>query len=283
MSRDTAAAEPWWRTYFDDDWFHLHEPLFPEDLSRREVAGMIELLGLPQGARVLDAPCGWGRHTRLLREAGYDAWGADLSEDLLRRAAQSTDADSFGGSRNEAHKPSAGPARARTRFTASDIRHLPFAADTFDAVINAFTSLGLFDDDRDDTAALREARRVLRPGGSLLLESMHRDDVVAGYTETDHWTLPDGTRIEAERRFDAVTGVSHETWHWTNGGRSGVKRHSLRLRTATGIARLLRRAGFGRVEWYGDWGGEPFTHRSSSLIAVARTGRTRLRDPAARR
>jgi ubiquinone/menaquinone biosynthesis C-methylase UbiE len=279
VSLQTADAEPWWRTYFDDDWFRLHEPLFPEELSRREVAGMVELLGLPSGARVLDSPCGWGRHTVLLRDAGYDAWGADLSHDLLSRASPPAGALARG------RRPSPSPRRSsgRTPGPASDIRQLPFADHTFDAVINAFTSLGLFDDDRDDLRALREARRVLRPGGSFLLESMHRDDVVTAYAERDHWTLPDGTRINAERQFDPVTGISHETWRWRNGDRNGVKQHSLRLRTATEIAGLLRRAGFRRVEWYGGWAGEPFTHRSPNLIAVARTGRARLRDPAAGR
>lgn len=267
MTEAAPADGPWWRTYFDDDWFRLHEPLFPEDLSRREVAGMIELLGLPAGSRVLDAPCGWGRHTMLLREAGFEAWGADLSEALLRRARPP-------GSRRRP-RPGAGPA--------ADIRALPFPDDTFDAVINVFTSLGLFDDDREDVRALREARRVLRTGGSLLLESMHRDDVVAGFAERDVWTLPDGTRVEASRRFDAVAGVSHETWQWKHGKRSGIKQHTLRLRTATEIDRLLHRAGFRRIEWYGSWDGEPFSHRSPGLIAVARTGRARLRDPAVRR
>jgi cyclopropane fatty-acyl-phospholipid synthase-like methyltransferase len=39
---------------------------------------MLEMLGLHAGARVLDVPCGWGRHTVLLAEAGFDATGADL-------------------------------------------------------------------------------------------------------------------------------------------------------------------------------------------------------------
>ena len=59
-------AEPrgWWRTYFDDTFFHLHDSLFAESASRAEVAAMRELLALPVGARVLDVPCGWGRHAR---------------------------------------------------------------------------------------------------------------------------------------------------------------------------------------------------------------------------
>jgi 2-polyprenyl-3-methyl-5-hydroxy-6-metoxy-1,4-benzoquinol methylase len=81
------APAGWWRTYFDDAYYQLHDPLFQEEASRTEVAAMRELLGLPWRARVLDMPCGWGRHTHLLAKAGCHAFGADLSFPLLRRAA----------------------------------------------------------------------------------------------------------------------------------------------------------------------------------------------------
>src|SRR5512143_990408 len=77
----------WWRDYFGDDFFDLHFDLFPAELSRREVAGMIELLQLSAGAHVLDVPCGWGRHAALLAEAGFQVVGSDLSYPLLKRAA----------------------------------------------------------------------------------------------------------------------------------------------------------------------------------------------------
>ena len=244
-----ADVADWWRTYFDEDYFHLHDPLFGEAVSRTEVAGMRELLALPWGARVLDVPCGWGRHTRLLAEAGCRAVGADLSLPLLRRA---------GGGRRSAP------------LAAADLRRLPFAAGVFDAVVNVFTSLGLFLDDTEDLAALSEARRVLRPGGALLLESMHRDDVVADYAVRDEWRLPDGTEVRVRRRFDPVTGVSHESLRWRRGQESGRKAHSLRLRTATEIAGLLTAAGFRQIEYFGGWDGAPFRHGSASLIVVAR-------------
>jgi SAM-dependent methyltransferase len=259
------SSDDWWRTYFDERYFEMHDPLFSEERSRGEVAGMRELLALPVGARVLDAPCGWGRHTRLLAEAGCDAFGADLSYDLLRR----TDRDSL-----------AEPGTAQGRevrselvpYAAADVRALPFADGSFDAVINVFTSLGLFLSDDEDVAALREAKRVLREGGALLLESMHRDEVMATYAERDRWSLPDGTEVRVQRRFDAVAGVSHERLRWRRGAESGRKRHSLRLRTATEIDGLLDAAGFTDVEYFGDWDGAPFHHTCESLIAVARCG-----------
>lgn len=239
----------WWRTYFDDRYFEMHDPLFSESRSRAEVAGMCELLALPVAARVLDAPCGWGRHATLLAEAGMEVVGADLSMELLRRAPA-------GGA------PAPG-------YVAADIRALPFADASFDAVLNVFTSLGLFLDDAEDIAALREARRVLRPGGRLLLESMHRDDVIRSFAPRDEWTLPDGTVVEVRRRFDPVSGVSHERLRWTRGAESGRKAHSLRLRTATEIDALLRAAGFGEVRYFGGFDGRPLSYRSESVVAVA--------------
>jgi SAM-dependent methyltransferase len=140
-------------------------------------------------------------------------------------------------------------------------------------VVNVFTSLGLFLDDADDMRVLREVRRVLRPAGAFLLESMHRDDVVAAYAERDEWCLPDGTEVRVRRRFDPVAGVSHESLRWRRGDESGRKRHALRLRTATEIASLLAAAGFGQVSYYGDWDGARFRHDSAHLIAVARPSR----------
>ena len=46
----------------------------------------MEVLELPSDARILDVPCGQGRHAHLLAEAGFDVTGLDYSLDLLKRA-----------------------------------------------------------------------------------------------------------------------------------------------------------------------------------------------------
>jgi ubiquinone/menaquinone biosynthesis C-methylase UbiE len=250
---EMRGPEPWWRSYFDDEFYRLHRDLFPEAESRIEVAAMRELLGLATDARVLDVPCGWGRHTLLLQEAAHDAFGADISLLLLERAAAAT--------RNAGYP---------LRYAASDMRALPFRDASFDAVLNVFTSLGLFLSDEEDLRVLREAARVLRPGGALLLESMHRDEVMSDYAERDAWTLPDGTRVLVRRRFDPVTGVSHERLRWKSGDETGEKRHQLRLRTATELDRLLGQAGFAPPDYFGDWDGTPLERLSPRVIAVAR-------------
>jgi SAM-dependent methyltransferase len=251
-------VSPWWRRHFDDVWYRLHRGLFPEQRSRQEVAAMVELLGLPLGARVLDGPCGWGRHTAPLAEAGFLCVGADLSLPLLRRAVDVRGADGPAGS------------RAAPTVVAADLAALPFAEGAFDAVIDVFTSVGLFDDDEREVAALSELRRVTRPGGRLLLETIHREDVERHFAERDRLRVDDGTRVRIRRRWDAERGVAHERWRWrTPEGGEGRSRHRLRVYAANEVLAFLETAGYRPEELMGDWDGSPFTGESPRLIVLA--------------
>jgi SAM-dependent methyltransferase len=140
----------WWRSHFDEQYLREYQPLFDPERDRREVTRLIELLQLPVGSRILDCPCGQGRHAHLLAEHGYAVDGADLSRTLL------------------AHARSRGTGRL-LRYTRADMRALPRAwTGRFDAVLNLFTSFGFFTDPRDDVRVIREFARVLRPSGLLV-------------------------------------------------------------------------------------------------------------------
>lgn len=244
------------RELFDDDYYRLLEPFHPPAEARREAGSIRELVGLALDDRVLDLGCGWGRHLRLLREAGHDVVGVDLSLELLRRGA-------------EAASESPGERDAGS-LVAGDMRRLPFRDGAFDGVLNLATSLGLLTD-REAVRALGEARRVLRRDGWLLVEGMHRDDVVSAYAERDRWTLDDGTTVRARRRLDALTGISHEVLRWRGrDGRVRSKRHSLRLRNATELCALLAGAGLRIDAAWGDWDGRAFRHDAPRLIVQAR-------------
>jgi SAM-dependent methyltransferase len=216
------------------------------------VARVLELLGLPLGARVLDAACGQGRHAHLLAEAGLDVDGIDYSEDLLSRA----------------RARGVGP---ELRYTRADMRSLPNDwAGRFDAVINLSTSFGFFRDPGDDVAVIREFARVLKPNGALLWHGASRDGVVARFLARDWWTTTDGTTIAQERSFDPLSGLLSVQSRWSGSAGEATRVHQLRLYTATRLAELFAASGLiVECAWDG-WQDRPLRRTSSEMLLVAR-------------
>ncbi|HKE75104.1 MAG TPA: class I SAM-dependent methyltransferase, partial [Acidimicrobiales bacterium] len=103
------------------------------------IGWVVDVAGLraPSTARVLDVGCGNGMYLAELRRRGIDAVGCDLSPGMLAAAA---------------------PHRALVN---TDVTALPFAPAAFDVVLapHMLYHVG------DRTAAARELRRVLAPGG----------------------------------------------------------------------------------------------------------------------
>jgi SAM-dependent methyltransferase len=139
-------------SYHEAIWEALPEGLEPPHAGLRR-AFLLEHVGLNApsaraGApRVLDVGCGEGHFTAELARAGAAAVGADVSREALRRA--------------RARHP-------ELRLQAIPVEgEWPFADATFDAVWAGET----IEHVADTPAWLSQVRRVLRPGGALLLST----------------------------------------------------------------------------------------------------------------
>ncbi|OFV94381.1 MAG: hypothetical protein A3G76_11150 [Acidobacteria bacterium RIFCSPLOWO2_12_FULL_65_11] len=124
------------------------------------------LVSVIEGKRVLDLGCGDGLFTWTLATRGARAVGIDIDRRMLRAAAAR-----------------ATRARVPSRFVEGRVEHLPFRDGAFDVVV-AVTVLCLVDD--IDTAA-REAVRVLRPGGRLVIGDLGRWSTWAAVRRVRGW------------------------------------------------------------------------------------------------
>jgi SAM-dependent methyltransferase len=196
-------------------------------------------------------PCGFGRHAVPLAEAGYRVTGVDRSGSLLEEARRRADR------------------RALPRLVEADYRSLPLRDESFDAALNLFSSLGYLGDDAD-TEVLADIRRVLRPGGRLVIETMHRDRLVRDFTERDWRLAGEGRLLLEQRTFDHGSGVAQVTQTLVDpGGGRESRSYSLRVYAATELLAMLARAGFAETRTYGDLDGSPFD-AATRLVIVAR-------------
>jgi SAM-dependent methyltransferase len=210
------------------------------------------VLQLPSGARVLDVPCGQGRHAHLLAEAGFDVDGVDYSPELLEQAKQRGTG-------------------SRLRYTRGDMRRLPPRwSGRFHAVVNLFTSFGFFLDPADDERVIAEFARVLKPGGVLIWHGGSRDGVMAKFLTHDWWQTDDGTIVAQNRDFDPLSGLLSVRTTWRGKKTSGDREHQIRLYTATRIAELCAMHGLLVEAAYDGWRDRPMTRRSGEMLLVAR-------------
>jgi SAM-dependent methyltransferase len=174
----SATAAPWWESAFRADYLSVYAHRDDASAAREVAAWMNRLPGLRAGARALDLCCGAGRHMRALGASGVDATGLDFSADLL--------------------------AAARTagsgRLVRGDMRSLPFASSTFDAVLSFFSSFGYFDSREEDFRVLAEVERVLRPSGGFLLDLPDPETVRRSLIPHSRKEL-DGVIVEESRRL----------------------------------------------------------------------------------
>ena len=54
----------WFEPFFGADYFEIYRDFFTPEGTAADVEGIVALLGLAPGARVLDLACGYGRHVR---------------------------------------------------------------------------------------------------------------------------------------------------------------------------------------------------------------------------
>ncbi|MFD5428534.1 class I SAM-dependent methyltransferase [Streptomyces sp. NPDC127084] len=138
--------------------------------------------------RVLDCACGIGTQLVGLAQHGHQVTGSDFSENAVRRATKEIAQRGLAAN-----------------IHVADMRALPFNAHSFDAVVCANNSLPHLLEPSAVLAAARSMRRVLRPGGMILITTRDYDAL--------HAAQPTGTPPVVVETPEERT-ITIQVWSW---------------------------------------------------------------------
>ena len=226
----TITVDPdWWQTLFDEVYLITDARTVGDaEITRREIDIYCRILPLRPGARILDLCGGQGRHTLEFCRRGFNRCTlVDYSRSLLAVGQQT-----------------ARPQQLSVNFIQADARRLPLNSESHDYGLILGNSLGYMAEPESDRQILAECRRVLAPGGRLLLD-VTDGDMIRAKIAPNAWHEIDGDVVvcrEREIRDDCVW--AREMVLSKKRGLIRDMNYRIRLYRRDELLALVRQAGF---------------------------------------
>jgi SAM-dependent methyltransferase len=248
-------ATDWWRDFFSGLFVELWLRVPTDEQTRSEVDFIEKALQLPARARVLDVPCGAGRHALELAARGHQVTGVDISPEFLRAARLAAD---------QRHLAVA--------WEQCPMDELPWHGE-FDGVYCFGNSFGYLDD-AGNARFLNAVARALKPTARFVMDTgVTAESLLPTFQERRWYQFGDILSL-SHGQYDHVRGRLDTEYTMIRAAKTETRSASTRVHTYRELLMLLSEAGFGDFQAFGSLAEEPYRLGSPRLLLVA----TRVRS-----
>jgi ubiquinone/menaquinone biosynthesis C-methylase UbiE len=234
------------------DWFNTPEYLsvyqhHNESDAEEHIKLILENVRISSKAKILDMACGAGRHAILLAKKNYDVTAIDLSENLLSIAKQTAERENLS-----------------INFVQSDIRKFN-STDTFDLILNLFTSFGYFETDEENFTVLKKAYDLLIYEGYFVLDFFNSEYLANNLVEYSREFLED-EEIHLYRKIKDGRVIKKIVI--SRNGKLRQFEESVRMFTKDKLADAITKIGFDIYKTFGDFLGNEFDNVNSPRLIM---------------
>ena len=239
----------WARDYFEVGYAQRWSLHGPSDQVRQDAAGLWDVMGLSPGARLIDIGCGHGKYAVALAERGASVIGLDFAASLLDRAKALT---------VDLQNPA--------RWIRGDMRRLPLQSGCADGavIVDAF---GFFETDDDNDEVLREAARVLRVGGRIVLKVVNGGQVLDDFRSSEREER-EGVVVVVTNALEVNPPRLIQRLQISGVRGTGEYERRQRLYRADDICAALERIGLSGASVFASPDRSPFDHKASPAMWV---------------
>jgi SAM-dependent methyltransferase len=236
----------WQSDFFRGVALELWRRVMSPEQTRAEVDFLEKIFGSASGARLLDVPCGNGRHALEFATRGYAVTGVDSSAEFIAEVRSKS---------------------RQVEWLLADMCDLPWT-DEFNGVYCFGNSFGYLD--RDGARRFLSAvARSLKPGGRFAIETgMAAESILPGLVK-NRWYRAGDIFMLSENQYDPGQGRLDIQYTFIRGGEVAVRPSSSFTFTVAEICRMHQEAGLETIELLGSIAGEPYQLGSPRLILVS--------------
>lgn len=237
----------WYKDWFNSPYYHILYKNRDENEAALFIDNLIKYLKISNKDTVWDLACGKGRHSIYLNSKGLNVTGTDLADNNIVEANKSS---------NE-----------RLEFYVHDMR-TPFRINYFSYVFNLFTSIGYFENKKDNLKVFKGVYNALKPEGRLVVDFFNCKRVL-------DCMLPEETKIIDGITFkiskSVVEGKIVKHIEFSDNGNACFFEEKVSLLNKEDFMMMAAQCGFKLESEFGDYTLQPFDpEKSERLILIFR-------------
>lgn len=240
----------WYREFFSGITLECWSKIASPEMTKEEVEFIRRMLRLEKNERILDVPCGNGRHAALMAEHGFKVTGVDIADQFVKQALSSFSA----------------PALANFEYMHKEMQALNFSNE-FDGGYCLGNSFGYLDyvDTLSFVAAIGQA---LKSGSRFILETGMAAEALLPNLEEQAWFPLDNTYMLIKNTYDSANSclLTEYTFLHNNKEETRVSRHN--VYTAGEIRRMFEAQQMPTIGMYGSTEQDPFEFGAPRLLLV---------------
>ena len=227
-------SDTWYEDFFQGITCEIWEKAIPEETTLQEVDFLLRELNLQPGQRILDIPCGHGRHAVELAKRGFEVTGVDISETFIATLTKNISTENL--SIDAIH---------------ADILSVSLH-ETFAAAICLGNSFGYFEFSKMKLF-VKKVSAHLAPGARFIINSgMLAESILPNlltYAKNKTYTIGEIT-MEVTNEYDTSESCLHSELLYTKAGKSEAHAFKHYVFTLGEIKRLLLSCGLRTTATY---------------------------------
>lgn len=242
-----TEKKEWFESWFDTSYYHILYQHRDDTEAQVFIQNIVNHIGINKDQHVLDLCCGKGRHSIFLNSFGIQTTGVDLSENSIKEAKKSE--------------------TKNLKFFVHDMRN-PLENESFDVILNLFTSFGYFDDQTENEKVIHSIYNGLKKDGFVLIDFLNATKIKNSLIPFEIKTLS-GIDFHISKEHDNKHVFKTIEFEINNQKHNYLER--VQLLEKTDFERMLKAANFSIEGIYGSFDLAPFDEvNSDRLIILAR-------------
>ncbi|HZV68590.1 MAG TPA: methyltransferase domain-containing protein [Saprospiraceae bacterium] len=189
--KDTPS-ETWYEDFFKGINCELWENAVSPEWTRQEVDFLLTELNLQPGQRILDIPCGFGRHSVEFAKRGFHVTGVDISETFIHKLQEKIYADKL-----TIHA-------VQTDILAMELN------ETFDGAVCMGNSFGYFSYEKMEIFVDKVSECLQRGARFIINSGMIAESILPNFSKNRSFTIGD---IQMDIMNEYNTAESFMTSH----------------------------------------------------------------------